>query len=83
MPRKNFTINDDTQLELIRLETERENQGEVLRDAITFYHYVLKRIKAGEKIFMGSSRNLAEKLNVKQLEVARKHKRKSHLKSVP
>lgn len=52
MAKFQFLIDDDRNLERARRLTNRGSQAEVVRDAITFYEYALRRILRGEKFYV-------------------------------
>lgn len=84
MASRNFVIDDDTELEKIRLETERASQGDVIRDALELYKYLLNEVRLNERIFIGKSRDtVKDELKMDTLEKARECARKSRIHVVP
>ena len=61
MGRFNFVIDDDTDLDEVAKETGRSSKADVVRDALAFYQYVLRRLSKGDKMFLGpDGKNVTE-----------------------
>lgn len=84
MPSKNFTISDDAILEQMRLDTGREQQEEVLGDAIYVWNLLIEAAKNGDKIFIGKFTDVKNReLVMKALNEATEKARRAKLHLVP
>lgn len=67
MRRSNFYIDDDAQIELLSKATGR-SKAEVVHDALTLYNYFAHKMREGQKLYMGESKEEATHVIITQLE---------------
>ncbi len=51
MAQATFIFEDDHELEHLRRLTGRERQGDVIKDALKVYQYLVDRVREGRKVY--------------------------------
>ena len=72
MARFNFTIPDDGALDELQRQTQRVTKAEVVRDALAVYQMLLDRVRNGERIYLGRTKEDATELTITSLRPAQR-----------
>jgi len=71
MSRFNFVVDDDAGLNELVLLTKRSSKADVVRDALSLYQYLVRRVRRGDRIYVGSSPTNLTEVAVTSLENVR------------
>jgi len=68
MAKFNFMVDDDKALEELARITGRAKKADVVRDSLSVYQFLVKRIQEGDRIYLGHDKEHASELLVTTLE---------------
>jgi hypothetical protein len=68
MSRFNFVVDDDSALNNLVSLTRRSSKADVVRDALSLYQYLIRRVQRGDRIFIGKDPQTVVELAVTTLQ---------------